>query len=133
MFRSRVPVISASRLIEFAGPVRARRLAKGFNVRVVRKRKTGEIVEIHLLDHGDDSRRKQLDSDPRKLSVKCETDENPQGVWTLKRLVLVDPDSGTGSAGGGAPAPRNEYRGRSHPDCVMALPNHCANPAERPR
>ena len=86
--------MAGCRLVEFAGPARARRLAQGTNVQIVRKRKTGEIVEIHLLDHGDDSRRKQAWVDPRKLSIRAETDENPRGNWCLKPLILVSSGAG---------------------------------------
>ena len=86
--------MAGCRLLEFAGPARARRLAKAANAKIVRKKKTGEIVEIHLLDHGDDSRRKQAWVDPRKLSIRAETDENPAGCWCLKHLILVSSGAG---------------------------------------
>ena len=89
--------MAGCRLIELAGPARARRLAQAANVEVIRKRKTREIVEIHLLDHGDDSRQKASWTDPRKLSIRAETDENPAGVWMLKRLMLVGSGRGENS------------------------------------
>lgn len=86
--------MSGCRLVELAGPERARRLAQAANAEVIRKGKTGRIVEIHLHDHGDDSRRKEIWSDPRKLSIDAETEESPNGVWSLKHLFLI------GSGGG---------------------------------
>jgi hypothetical protein len=76
-------------MIELAGPARVKRLAKAQNVHVVRKHSTGQIVEIQLLDYGDDSRKKELWANPRKLSIDSENDENPAGVWMLKPLFLV--------------------------------------------
>ena len=90
--------MAGCRLIELAGAARARRLAQAANVEVIRKRKTREIVEIHLLDHGDDSRKKEVWTDPRKLSIDAATDENPAGVWCLKPLKLVG--SGRGNSSG---------------------------------
>ena len=81
--------MAGSRMIELAGPARVKRLAEGVNVRIVRKHKTREIVEVQLLDYGDDSRRKELWANPRKLSIDSENDENPAGTWMLKPLMLV--------------------------------------------
>jgi hypothetical protein len=87
--------MAGSRMIELAGPARVKRLAEGVNVRIVRKHKTREIVEVQLLDYGDDSQRKELWANPRKLSIDTDNDQNPSGVWMLKPLFLVD--SGTAS------------------------------------
>ena len=86
--------MAGCRLLEIAGPARALRLSQAPNAQVIRKRKTREIVEIHLLDYGDDSRKKVSWCDPRKLSIRAETDENPAGVWVFKRLMLVSSGSG---------------------------------------
>ena len=90
--------MAGCRLIEIAGPARALILSRAANAQVVRKHKTREIVEIHLLDYGDESRIKETWSDPRKLSIKAETDDNPAGVWMLKHLKLVS--SGRGKISG---------------------------------
>lgn len=43
------------RIIEFCDPVSVRRYIGAPNAELVRKRKTGEIVQVNLQSHGDDS------------------------------------------------------------------------------
>jgi hypothetical protein len=52
----RIPVMAGPKCIEFAGPERVRKLMQAANVKVIRKRKTGPVVELQLLEYGDDSR-----------------------------------------------------------------------------
>jgi hypothetical protein len=59
------------------------------NVKVIRKRKTGPVVELQLLEFGDDSRTPSQWGNPQRLSHKHETPDNPAGVWMLKRLADV--------------------------------------------
>jgi hypothetical protein len=56
------------------------------NVRIVRKRKTGHIVEIQLLEYGDDSRLPGKWGNPQATSTRAESDDNPPNVWTLKKV-----------------------------------------------
>src|SRR5262249_47333592 len=92
MFRpqsNRIPVMAGPRCVEFAGPARVQKLIGASNVKIIRKRKTGSIVEIQLLEYGDDSRIPSKWGNPQKLSTDYETPDNPHGVWTLKRLPAV--------------------------------------------
>jgi hypothetical protein len=86
---NRVPVTCGPRLIEFAGPERARCLLMAPNARAVFKRKTKALVCIVLEGHGDDSRLHERDGNPQRLSHNHETPENPNRVWTFKRLEPV--------------------------------------------
>jgi hypothetical protein len=89
MFRpqsNRILVMAGPRCIEFADPARVQKLIGASNVKVIRKRKTGRIVEIQLLEYGDDSRTPSKCGNPQKLSHNHETPDNPPGVWTLKKL-----------------------------------------------
>jgi hypothetical protein len=89
MFRpqsNRIPVTAGSRFVEFAGPERVQKLLQASNVKIIRKRKTGAVVEIQLLEYGDDSRTPSKWGNPQKLSHNHETPDNPPGVWTLKKL-----------------------------------------------
>jgi hypothetical protein len=56
------------------------------NAIAVRKRKTGAIVAIQLLDYGDNLRVPSKYGNPQRLSHNAETPDNPHGVWTFKRL-----------------------------------------------
>ena len=84
--KGRVLVTAGPRIIEIAGPERVRQLLAAPNAVPVRKRKTGAIVAIQLLEWGDDSRLHTRDGNPLKLSHCHETPENPPRVWTFKRL-----------------------------------------------
>ena len=84
--KGRVLVTAGPRIVEIAGPERVRQLLAAPNAVAVRKRKTGAIVAIQLLEWGDDSRLHTRDGNPRKLSHCHETPENPPRVWTFKRL-----------------------------------------------
>jgi hypothetical protein len=86
--RERIPVTVGSLVIEMAGPARVKRLLRARNAKpVFTARKT--IGAVELLNYGDDSRIKPSDSDPQTLSIKSETDVNPQNVWMLKPLKLI--------------------------------------------
>jgi hypothetical protein len=49
-------------------------------------RKTKAIAAILLAEHGDDKRLKPRYGNPQALSHDAETDTNPCGTWTFKRL-----------------------------------------------
>ena len=82
----RIPVRAGPRLIEFAGPERVRRLLQAPNARIVRKHKTKEIVCIVLEPYGDDYRVHEHNGNPQRLSHNHETPENPNRVWTFKKI-----------------------------------------------
>ena len=84
--KGRILVTAGPRIVEIAGPERVRRLLSAPNVKIIRKRKTGAIVAIQLLEYGDDSRLHTRDGNPQKLSHCHETPENPPRVWAFKRL-----------------------------------------------
>ena len=79
--------MAGPRYIELAGPERVRRLAQASNVKVVRRRKTGMIVELQLREFGNDARLRAKAGNAQALSHDCETPTNPRGVWELKQLA----------------------------------------------
>jgi hypothetical protein len=84
--KGRILVTAGPRIVEIAGPERVRQLLAAPNAVAVRKRKTGAIVAIQLLDFGDSLRVPSRYGNPQKLSHNHETPENPPHVWTFKRL-----------------------------------------------
>ena len=80
----RVPVMEGMHCIELAGPARVRGMLGKPNVRVVRER--GEIVEVQLLVHGDDTRRPARRGNAQRLCHDGETATNPAKVWEFKRV-----------------------------------------------
>jgi hypothetical protein len=77
---------NAGRLVEQASPERVKQLMAAPNAEILRKRLTGQVVQINLKNHGDDSKRKHRLGNPNKYYHKHETDENPPNVLALKRL-----------------------------------------------
>jgi hypothetical protein len=79
-------VYAGGRLVEFADEARARRLGEGRNVKVVRRRKDRQIVEIRLKDYGSSWKIRAGEGNPRRYSHDHETEHNPPRVWTLRHL-----------------------------------------------
>ena len=105
--------MSGSALVEMADVSRVRSLLAGANVRVIRRHRR-EIVELQLLDHGDNYRIPHKWGNPQKLSTDLETPDNPAGVWTLKKL------RGFGDAPVGRVEPHPE---RDYPEAsVLPIP-----------
>ena len=84
--KGRILVTAGPRIVEIAGPERVRQLLAAPNAVAVRKRKTGAILAIQLLDFGDNLRIPSKYGNPQRLSHNAETPENPSRVWALKRL-----------------------------------------------
>jgi hypothetical protein len=82
----RIPVTAGPRLVEMAGPQRVQALLRAPNVRPVLRRKRA-IVELQILGYGDDWNVPFKWGNPQKLSTCLEAEDNPRGVWKLKRLV----------------------------------------------
>jgi hypothetical protein len=83
----RIPVMSGPRCLEWAGPERVRQLLAAPNCEAIRRGgKQGPLVEIQVLEFGDDGRLHARGGNPQQLSHNCETDTNPRRVWELKRL-----------------------------------------------
>jgi hypothetical protein len=87
--RPRIPVVSGPRLIEMAGLERVLALLAAPNAKPVVVHKTKAIAAIELLNYGDDERLQSHSGNPQALSHAAEADENPRGVWTLKKLQLI--------------------------------------------
>jgi hypothetical protein len=87
--RPRIPVVSGARLLEMAGLERVKALLKATNVKPVHVRKTKAIAAIELLEFGNDERLSPRSGNPQALSDDAETDQNPRGVWALKKLQLI--------------------------------------------
>jgi hypothetical protein len=84
--RPRIPVVSGPRLLEMAALERVKVLLAAPNAMPVRVRKTQAIAAIQLLEFGDDTRLQARYGDPQQLVHDAETNENPHGVWTFKKL-----------------------------------------------
>jgi len=81
----RVPVMCGLNCLEMADPERLFWLMLRRNVRVIRRHRDSEVVEIQVRAVGDDSERKARKGNPRRYTHDSETDENPARVWTFKR------------------------------------------------
>ena len=82
---NRIPVFAGPRLLEMADPQRVGVLLLAPNVRpILRHKKT--LVELQIEDYGDSSRIPPKWGKPQKLSTDFEADDNPHGVWKLKRF-----------------------------------------------
>ena len=91
MDSGRVPVFAGPRIIELADAARVRRLLAGRNAEAVRQRKSRRIVQVNLLNFGDDSRAAvHPRGNPRRYSHDHENPDNPRGVWKLRRLPNQD-------------------------------------------
>jgi len=51
----RIPVFAGPRIIDICDAISVRRYLEATNAEVVRKRKSGQIVQVNLSEHGDDS------------------------------------------------------------------------------
>jgi hypothetical protein len=80
----RVPVFAGLHCIELAGPARVHSLAQGRNAKLVRRHKDGKLIEIQLLEHGNDIQRAGRRGNPQKDVTSAESETNPRGVWTFK-------------------------------------------------
>ena len=72
-----------------AEPEKAQWLAEAVNGIIIRQRKSQAIVEIQLLDYGDDSLMRSRGSNPQRLSHDAETEDNPPNVWVFKRVPTL--------------------------------------------
>lgn len=70
-----------------ADEARVKRLAEAPNVKVIRQRKTGTIVEVQVLEAGDDSRLESYGGNSCVLHTRFENPDNPPNVWALKRSL----------------------------------------------
>lgn len=82
---NRIPIMTGLRCLELASPERARRVARGANVRVVRRRCDRQVVELQVVEYGNDERLPAKMGNPLAYSHCNDTDVNPAGCWTLKR------------------------------------------------
>jgi hypothetical protein len=82
---SRVPVTAGPRLVEMADPARVEALLQAPNVRPILRHKR-ILVEIQLLDYGDNSRVPPKWGNPQKLSTDLEAADNPARVWKFKQF-----------------------------------------------
>ena len=84
----RIPVFAGSRIIAICDSVSVQRYVCAANAEVVRKRKTGEIVQVNLASHGDDSALRSTGDGPSPTY-----DEHLE-VHTLVVLKRYDDDAG---------------------------------------
>lgn len=61
------------------------------NARLVRARRSGQVVRINLRTLSDDTSMVVHRGNPRRYSHDHEAPDNPENVWTLRRLA--NPDS----------------------------------------
>lgn len=91
-----MPPIASKKILVFAGPriidmcdaIGVQRYIGAPNVEVVRKRKTGQIVQVNVLSHGDDSQQKS------GLDNGQPTYEEHVGSHSLVMLKRVDAETG---------------------------------------
>ena len=79
-----------------ADPQRAEALMRSTNVRALRYKRT--IVELQVLDYGDSSRMAPKWGNPQKLSTDLEAEDNPAGVWKLKKVPKIPDKNGKAPA-----------------------------------
>ena len=84
----KIPVFAGPRIIDMCDPISVRRYIGAANAEVVRKRKTGQIVQVNLLSRGDDSAEKPTHDSNQP------TYEEHVGVHSLVMLKRVDPETG---------------------------------------
>ena len=84
----KIRVFAGPRIIDTCDSTTVRRYIGAPNAEIVRKRKTGQIVQVNLLPHGDDSLVK-----PRHDSDHPTYDEHV-GPHSLVMLKRVDPETG---------------------------------------
>jgi prolyl oligopeptidase PreP (S9A serine peptidase family) len=82
---------SDHRVIELTDQVRAERLARHPNAKAVRRRRDKKIMRIQLTELSDDRRLIVHRGNPRRYSHDHESESNPRGVWTMRRLGSTDP------------------------------------------
>lgn len=81
-------MFAGPRIIDMCDQITVRRYFGAANAELVRKRKTGQIVQVNLIQHGDDSLLKSLHDSARPT---YEEHVGPRPLVTLKRL---DPETG---------------------------------------
>jgi hypothetical protein len=71
-------------------PSEARRVGNAPNARLVRSG-GGQVVQVTLAAHGDDTALPGHQGDPRHYSHDHETENNLENVWTMRHLSARDP------------------------------------------
>jgi hypothetical protein len=84
----RIPVFAGPRIVAVCDRVSVLRYLGAANAEVVRKRKTGEIVQINLLSHGDDSLQPSAHRDARP------TYQERLESTSMTMLKRLDPETG---------------------------------------
>ena len=84
----KIRVFAGPRIIDTCDSVSVRRYIGAANVEIVRKRKTGEIVQVNLLSHGDNSLEKSSHDSHHP------TYDEHVGAQSLLVLKRVDPKTG---------------------------------------
>jgi hypothetical protein len=84
----KIPVFAGPRIIDMCDGVSVRRYIGAANAEVVRKRKTGQIVQVNLRQHGDDSLRRPAHDNARPTYAEH------LGSRSLVMLKRVDPTTG---------------------------------------
>lgn len=111
--------MAGPRCLELADLSRAYALSVAPNVRIVRRRRTGEIIEVNIAEVGDDSHLKSTSGSSIWLVHKHESETNPPNVWTHKRVPPVEKTSRETLAGtvqnGSSPPSQAAQPGRAVP------------------
>lgn len=92
MLNTRVPVFAGPKIIEFADPVRLRRILQARNAKAVRRRRDRAIVQVNIFAVGDDTawNPEHPRGNPRRYSHDHENPDNPRGTWKLRYLPDED-------------------------------------------
>jgi hypothetical protein len=84
----KIPVFAGPRIVAMCDGVSVQRYLTAANARVVRKRKTGQIVQVNLSSHGDDSLLPSCHDGP------CPTYTEHLGPRLLVTMKRVDTETG---------------------------------------
>ena len=116
----KIPVFVGPRIVEMCDGVSVRRYLDAANAEVVRKRKTGQIVQVNLSPHGDDS------LFPSRHDDACPTYTEHLGPRLLVMMKRVDTETGQLVRW----SPRDEFNPlRFNPDLIRE--SAVGNPAAR--
>ena len=84
----KIPVFAGPRIIDLCDAISVRRYIGAANAEIVRKRKTGQIVQVNLLAHSDDSQSKSVHDSGYP------TYDEHVGSHSLVMLKRVDAETG---------------------------------------
>lgn len=90
---TRIPVFGPdNRAVALITPAELRWYEAAGNATIIKDR-GGQVVQVILRNHSDDSNLVAHRGNPRRYSHDHETKQNPPRVWTIRRLAPHDTDA----------------------------------------